>query len=160
MTVRVYLRYIIVFFIAICFSFSVVGQNLSDLIIQSPSFKSWTLKSDPQTYSKGDLFKLINGGADVFFEYGFDNVVTHNFTKEDQSILLEIYEMEDVSSAYGIFSFNKGADSLGEKISDGIVLYDYYLLMWTDRYYVSLSATSNSKTLISILSPTFTNSEG
>ncbi|RPI04869.1 MAG: hypothetical protein EHM64_08550, partial [Ignavibacteriae bacterium] len=69
------------------------------------SIGGWT-RSDPVTiYSGTDLFKLIDGGADIFLEYGFKKVVVQRYSdRNENSIDIEIYEMEDSSSAYGIFS--------------------------------------------------------
>ena len=67
---------------------------------------------DEAKYAAGeDLFLLINGGAEVYHEYGFQEALFQTYsTKEGKSINLEVYEMVSQEAAFGIYSFKTGDD--------------------------------------------------
>ena len=79
---------------------------------------NWKPAYTPQTYKDDDLFTYINGGADIYLEYGFHRVVYNEYQdNNDHSINVEIYEMKNSASAFGIYSFKIG--NKGEKIAIG-----------------------------------------
>ena len=53
--------------------------------------KGKTFKEPPETYSGDELFQMINGGADIYHEYGFVQVVRAAYTDGKRlTIKLEI----------------------------------------------------------------------
>ena len=99
----------------------------------------WKPMGDPQTAEGEDLFLLINGGAEIYYEYGFKRAVIQSYTTEkDKSINLEMYEMEDPAAAYGVYTF-KTSDR-GEPVSIGqeALQEDYYLNFWKGNFLVTL----------------------
>jgi len=125
-------------------------NNKKDILALLPDqnqLKGWKPFGEPQ-YAKGeDLFLLINGGAEIYYEYGFKQAVIHSYSHEDESsVNVEIYEMEDAESAYGIYSFKIGEE--GKDISVGTQgrLEDYYLNFWKGPYVVTLIGFDNDST--------------
>ena len=102
------------------------------------SLEGWEPLGDPQTAEGDDLFLLINGGAEIYNEYGFLRAVMHSYDKGDMSVNLEIYEMEDVASAYGAYSFKTGRDGEYLDIGSEARFEDYYLNFWKGNVVVTL----------------------
>lgn len=50
------------------------------------------------------LWGLIDGGADIYFEYGFSNVTIQEILWENYRFKIEIYTMLSEEAAFGIFS--------------------------------------------------------
>ena len=99
----------------------------------------WKLSDAPKTYRGDELFLMINGGADIYHEYGFRQVQSAEYVDENgNSINLEIYEMESPAAAYGIYTF-KTSDS-GKRLSIGqeALLQDYYLNFWKGNLLVTV----------------------
>lgn len=114
---------------------------------------AWKPLAEPETVEGDDLFLLINGGAEIYHEYGFKRAVIQSYENRDGlSLNIEIYEMEDSCSAYGVFSFK--TSSHGEKLNVGsdAHLEDYYLNFWKNNYVVTLigfdTAPSTQEALI------------
>ncbi len=61
-------------------------------------------------YKGRKLFDLINGGGEVYFEYGFDTVLTGRYTKGEAGITVQFYVMKDASAAHGIYCFHRHPD--------------------------------------------------
>lgn len=57
-------------------------------------------------YDGSSLWGYINGGADIYLEYGFKKVLTQDIESEFGKIKIDVYEMENPESAFGIFSVN------------------------------------------------------
>lgn len=126
-----------------------VRKDISHYLPKSGEMKEWEPTGSPQTFVGEDLYELINGGAVIYYEYGFRQVVTQEYTnKVGKSINLEIYEMTGPASAYGIYSF-KISDN-GENIAVGTdaLLEDYYLNFWKGNFLVTIVAyDSDQETL-------------
>src|SRR5882724_13402828 len=74
----------------------------------------WKVVDASRSFDSKNLASLRPKDASIFNEYGFKRVDCQDFEKEGNSISVELYEMEDVTAAYGIFTFlrNNEAKSL------------------------------------------------
>src|SRR4030066_305738 len=59
----------------------------------------------------GNLFDYIDGGAEIFLEFGFDRLLVQDYRKEDSEIGLELFQMESPESALGIYLMKCGAET-------------------------------------------------
>jgi len=57
-----------------------------------------------EIYNDSSLWGYINGGADLYLEYGFVKLMTQNILFQGNLINIEAYLMKDQASAFGIFS--------------------------------------------------------
>lgn len=55
-------------------------------------------------FDKDALFGYIDGGAELYLEYGFEKVAAQEFKVADEIIKADIYKMNSEYAAYGIFS--------------------------------------------------------
>jgi hypothetical protein len=95
---------------------------------------NWLQKDSAKVYSGDDLFYLINGGADVYLEYGFNQVAVARYQNPlANKIHVEIYEMEDMGGAFGIFSLNSLGTGKNQDFGDLSFLYDYNIDIWKGR---------------------------
>ena len=60
--------------------------------------------SEVETYIGESLFEYINGGAEVYHQYGFVDVITAYYTQDQTEIVVDVYRFEDSDNAYGLFS--------------------------------------------------------
>jgi hypothetical protein len=59
------------------------------------------------TYAENSLWGYINGGADLYLEYGFKEVMVQNFVWESEPFKVDVYIMENPEAAFGIFSVSR-----------------------------------------------------
>jgi hypothetical protein len=100
----------------------------------------WKEDGLPQVYVGEDLFAYINGGAEIYHEYGFKQVIVQDFlNKNKKSISLEIFEMSNPESAYGMYTFktNPGGEELA--LGDEAQLADYYMNFWKGKFIITLT---------------------
>lgn len=102
--------------------------DLSGYLPDSGAIAGWSLSDVPKTYRGDELFMMIDGGADIYHEYGFAQVIAADYENGNgKSIRVEIYEMESPVAAYGIFSFKSGEEGEALSIGQEALLEDYYL---------------------------------
>lgn len=123
--------------------------DLSGLIPKSGEVSSWTLSETPKNYHGDELFQMIDGGADIYHEYGFTQVLSAEFMDaRGKSIKLEIYEMESPAAAYGIYTFKVGDGGKALSIGQDALLEDYYLNFWKGNLLVTvIGSDSEEETL-------------
>lgn len=66
------------------------------------------------------LYGFMNGGSDLFFEYGFKELKALEVNYKGESYSIEIYKMDTPEDAYGIYSMH----TYRCKSADSIQLYD------------------------------------
>ena len=82
-------------------------KHLLNLLPSSDWSVEWKWDGDPQYFYSENLYEYINGSADLYNSYGFQELVTINYAaNEDQYVILDIYDMGTSLNAFGIFSKN------------------------------------------------------
>lgn len=100
----------------------------------------WKKDGMPQEYVGEDLFSYINGGAEIYHEYGFKQVIIQDYlNRNKKSISLEIFEMSSPDSAYGMYTFKTNPGGKELALGDGAQLADYYLNFWKGSFLVTLT---------------------
>jgi hypothetical protein len=118
-------------------------QDIEKLLPSLSELEGWKFTSEPEIYTGDDLFSLIDGGADLYMEYGFTKVVSAQYTDPSSSnILVEIYKMKDAPSAYGIFSITQQGVEWSVQYGNLSVVDDDYICFWKGKYYVNISWSS------------------
>ncbi len=99
--------------------------------------EGWT--TGPSSEFVGDeLFGWINGGAEIYHEYGFDSVTVQDFERGTERYSVEVYTMAD--DAYGIYSWARSATGEPVDLGAGGTLADYYLHFWSGPHLVVVTA--------------------
>jgi hypothetical protein len=103
----------------------------------------WKLQQGPEVFAGEELYDLIDGGADIYLEYGFRKVVSADYFDQFQNITqAEIYEMEDAAAAYGIFSLTQQISEWGRTYGQSSVVTSDYIAFWKGHFYVNISWAS------------------
>jgi len=64
-------------------------------------------------YNSKTLFEYIDGAAELYLAYGFQNLTVRRFEKPSQpQITIECYEMASSEDAYGVFSFERQDEAI------------------------------------------------
>ncbi len=79
-------------------------QSISD-ILDLDTCRDISIHGQPEYYVGDDLFSLINGGAELYHEYGFVEVVSAEiYAGGKEALRAEIYDMGSIEAAWGIYS--------------------------------------------------------
>jgi hypothetical protein len=92
------------------------------------------MKHDPKS-----VFQYMNGAAELYLAYGFQNLRVRRFEKPNQPpITLELYDMASSENAYGVFSFERQDEAAG--IGQGSEFGGGLLRFWKGKYFLSIYA--------------------
>jgi len=116
-------------------------SNASDLAKMLPSqIQGWTAATPDGLYDAGNLFDLIDGGAEVYRALNVRAVFARRYVKEGSpEILADLFDMGSSSDAFGAFHHD-----LREGEPAGIGRESEYasgaLAFWKGRYFVTIMA--------------------
>ena len=100
----------------------------------------WAKEGDYQLFEGEDLFIYIDGGAEIYFEYGFRRVIVQDYRNASgRRLSLEVFEMQSPDSAYGMFTFKSNPGGEAIALGDQCQLADYYLNLYKGRYLVTIT---------------------
>jgi hypothetical protein len=131
-------------FVALCCS---ANAAPTDCIPGATDLPGWSQEEKPRTFTQDTLWDLMDGGAEVYVEYGVEGAASVRYKHPGKgSVQVEIYAMKDEGSAFGIYSFNSRTKGKPVKIGDDALLTDYYLLVHKGGYFLSFTAVSDPAT--------------
>ncbi len=117
-----------------------VGKGKMNEEIPLPSEAGgWKWEGKETKYNSRTLFSYIDGAAELYLAYGFENLTVRRFEKSGQPLLIvELYEMASSEDAYGVFSFEHQDEDAG--IGQGSEFGGGLLRFWKRKYFVSIYA--------------------
>jgi hypothetical protein len=120
-------------------------DTLLSMLPASGIGEEWSMPDSARIYVGNKLYLFIDGGADLFVEYGFRRALAAEFRKDEgESINLEVYEMTDAGAAFGIYSVRSGRETEPIGLGQGGSAHPYYIMFWKGRFYVSVAASDSS----------------
>jgi len=78
------------------------------LLCLTTCFSTWAQVEiiSEQTYDAGALYGYMNGGSELYKEYGFKKLVVQEVACANEELKFECYEMNSPQSAFGIYTVN------------------------------------------------------
>ena len=108
-----------------------VGSDLKSFLPGARDLPGWTVSGEPQHYAGEDLYTYIDGGAEIYQEYGFKQVLAQDYKDAGgRTLTLELYEMKSPEAAYGAFTFKSSGKGRAVAVGQAAELEDYYLNAW------------------------------
>jgi hypothetical protein len=89
-----------------------LAARAADIIPPGDDFyPGWRKADKPRIFIQADLFNHIDGGADLFLEFGFKSVTIQRYAKGPSEIVLEAYRMEGPDAALGVYMMKCGNET-------------------------------------------------
>jgi len=132
---------IVTVFLSCWCALGVASSRGNTLLPNSLEIPGWRTANKPYRYSPENLYKYINGEADLFVAYGFVSLVGANYSsgpESSDSITIDIYDMGEKLNAFGVFYSKRGRESSSLKIGAASFGADGYVVFYKDRYYVEI----------------------
>ena len=71
----------------------------------------WVRSGPTMRFTPGSLFDYIDGGAELFLEFGFKELLVQRYSRGASELTLEIYRMESPEAALGIYLARSDAEA-------------------------------------------------
>jgi hypothetical protein len=97
------------------------------------------------------LFQYINGGAELFLEFGFEELEVRRYTDGSKEIELDIYRMESRPSALGVYLQKCGRETPHSEIRARNSFDPYQCVVVKDRYFFMINNFKGEKDAIPVM---------
>jgi hypothetical protein len=100
----------------------------------------WTRSKPPQTYSADTLWEFIDGAAETYVGFGFQEALSAGYAHGGSDVGIEIYQMADPLRAFGIYTQER--PPAPPAVQAGVEGYvnSNVLVFWKGASYVKLIA--------------------
>lgn len=75
-----------------------------------PEVSGWKMKTEQRVYNASDLWELINGAADIFLSYYFQDLHIAEYSSKNKIIRVELYRHQTTEDTYGIYTAERMPD--------------------------------------------------
>lgn len=125
------------------------SRELMALLPEDNAVEGWTRKSEVRFFGPDDLFEYINGAAENYLIYDFQQVLTTEYShaQKESEAVVEIYRMRDPRSAFGIYASELNTDSEFLQIGSEGYLGGTALHFWSGPYYAKITVFQESDDL-------------
>ncbi len=107
-----------------------------ELLPAEGAVEGWKREGPVRVYSGPELYELIDGGAEIFFEHGFERVTIQQYTLGADEIGIELYAMRDAAAALGIYLARCGDETPAPGLELRHTAGRHELLAVRSRFYV------------------------
>ena len=97
-----------------------------------------------QSFAGKALYGYINGGADLYYEYGFERLSVQELRLNDETYFTEVYRMTDPGGAFGIFSVSHGECTAADSLPPSSCFSPYAIQWAHSRYFLRVAGKSGS----------------
>jgi len=122
-----------------CIFYSALAVLAAQIIVPPDDFSpGWKKSGKPSVFIKADLYNHIDGGAELFIEYGFDRLLVQRYARGKSEITLDVYEMESPAAALGIYLMKCGQETPVAEIRSRNSGEKSQLTILKNKYFVSV----------------------
>lgn len=119
---------------------SAFNDSLSRFFPRDGEIGSWKIQRKVQHYTGEALYEYIDGGAEIYHEYGFERMAVQDYINAaGKSVSVEIFEMTTPEGAYGMYTFKTNPEDKAIPLGNEGRLADYYINFWKGTFLVTLT---------------------
>lgn len=100
----------------------------------------WTQAGAPRTYSADNLFEYMDGNAEGYILYNFQEMRGVTCKKGDVTFVVDISDMGDADFSYGLFASNRDLRQPAYTVGMGGQIVPRRLIFAKGKYYVEIAA--------------------
>lgn len=120
------------------------SSAVSGLLPDAGFHSGWNRDGAPETYSRETLYEHINGEAELYLPYGFDEAAAGYYIDSNNSksgIAIDIYRMGSRLDAFGIYASYRNPETLPAGFGVEGEISDTQASFFQDRYFVRITAS-------------------
>jgi hypothetical protein len=111
---------------------------------------AWKKSDPPKRFTEADLYGYIDGGAELFLEYGFEQLTVQKYRNGTDEFAVEAYRMSDPAAALGIYLMRAGKETPVAGFRERHTANRYQLTFCRNRYFVIVNNVSGKEALASV----------
>jgi len=111
----------------------------------------WKKAENPRVFTKADLYGYIDGGAELFLEFGFDQLTLQKYRNGANEVAVEIYRMADTAASTGIYLMKCGKETPDASLRERHTINRHQLMFVRNRYWVTVNNLSGGEAMGPVL---------
>jgi len=135
--------------IFIIISLQVTPLVSGDLRLPDRINENWVIKEPKRIFTGARLFDHINGAAELFLEFGFEDLTVCKYSNEDVTLELEVYKMENSLAALGIYLMKTGKETPLREIMARNSANNYQVVLTSGQYFILINNFSGNREALS-----------
>ena len=125
-----------VILILIC---QIVPLISGELVLPDRINEEWILREPTRVFTGADLFAHINGGAELFLEFGFENLTVCKYSNDNNLLELEVYKMDNHLAALGIYLSKTGRETPLKEISARNTANPFQIVITSGQFFIMVN---------------------
>jgi hypothetical protein len=123
------------------------ARAVGDLALLPPDsfIGSWKRSDAPRLCAGRSVY--IDGGAELFFEFGFERLTQQKYQAGPDQVVIDFYRMTDPIAAAGIYLMKCGKETPDPAFRDRHTVNRYQLMFVRDRFFVIVNNVSGAEAL-------------
>ncbi len=111
----------------------------------------WTTSGKTLRFVGTDLYNYIDGGAELFLEFGFKELLVQGYRQKNREMVLEVYQMDSPEAALGIYLMKCGEETPIEKIDARNSGNKYQFTIVKGSYFILINSFAGDEKLIPVM---------
>ena len=112
---------------------------------------AWNVEGRPRLFTGSELYGHIDGGAEIFFEFGFEEATVQRYRSPAGEVVVECYTMSDPLAALGIYLGKCGKETPDQTLAERHTAGRFQLMFVRDRYFVIVDNPAGTPALAAAL---------
>ncbi len=117
-------------------------------LLPPDGFEGWRLADRGRVFTQADLYGHIDGGAELFLEFGFEQLTVQRYRSGGAEFVVEVYRMVDPAAATGVYLMKCGNEAPAPAFRERHTVGRYQLQFHRHRYYVIVNNVSGDEKLV------------
>ena len=139
------IRRLLMLVAALSFAFpAFAAESAREAFLPASCASGWVMEGTAAAYNPENLYKYIDGEAELYLPYGFRKAVTATYVKQgskDAGIVANIFEMGSLLDAFGIYANYRSPALEQLKVGAEGFIDESQLMFYQNRYFVQIEAS-------------------
>lgn len=109
-----------------------------------PSAPEGWKRGKVEYYEKDAIYRLIDGAADIYADYGFETAIYGEFSSSECEASVTVFDMGTPLNAFAIYARERNPNASFIRAGEEAYLTDRGLVLFRAYYYIKLAALSKS----------------
>jgi len=119
--------------------FQIVPLISGELVLPDRINEEWILREPTRVFTGADLFAHINGGAELFLEFGFEDLTVCKYSNDSNFLDLEVYKMDNHLAALGIYLSKTGRETPLMEISARNTASPFQIVITSGQFFIMVN---------------------
>jgi len=123
------------------------AEKAVEALLPDSCAAGWVKERPLSTYTREDLYKYIDGEAELYLPYGFERAATVMYARPGGSasgLVVNVFEMGSLLDAFGIYANYRSPSLYRADVGAEAFADESELMFFKDRYFVQITASGTS----------------